>query len=171
MIPAILKPRINNQITAPQLRVINSEGKNLGVITREEALGLARPEEGLDLIEISSTATPPVARIMSFDKYRYEREKAEKKERQLQKAAGVKRIQISVRAAKHDLQTKLHQLEKFLDEGHQVEVYVRLRGREKYNQNWANQKLQEFLKMITVDYKTMGAPRFAQGLSIQITKK
>ena len=153
------------------MRVIDSEGKNLGVITREEALKLSRPEEGLDLIEIASSANPPVARIMSFDKYRYESEKAEKKERQLQKATGGKRIQISVRAAEHDLQTKLHQREKFLNEGHQVEVYVRLRGREKYNRSWANQKLDEFLKMITVEYKTMGVPRFAQGLSIQIVKK
>lgn len=89
----------------------------------------------------------------------------------MQKSAGAKRIQISVRAAEHDLLTKVHQLEKFLNEGHQVEVYVRLRGREKYNQNFANQKLGEFLKMITVEYKMMGAPRFAQGLSVQIVKK
>ncbi len=108
---------------------------------------------------------------MSYDKYRYEREKAEKKERLAQKSAGVKRVQISVRAAENDLGMRVRQLEKFLEEGHPVEVYVRLKGREKYNKNWASQKLQEFLKMITVEFKVMTPPRFGQGLSVQIVKK
>ena len=76
---AIIKPRINNQITAPELRVIGEDGNNLGVLKREEALALAKPELGIDLIEIAPTAKPPVARIMSYDKYRYEEEKREKK--------------------------------------------------------------------------------------------
>jgi translation initiation factor IF-3 len=125
----------------------------------------------LDLIEIAPQAQPPVARVMSFDKYRYEAEKAAKKERQAQKSHGMKRVQISVRAAEHDLLMRVHQLEKFLNEGHQVEVFVRLRGREKGNRPWAEQKLQEFLKMITVEYRLLSAPKFAQGLSVQVIKK
>lgn len=135
------------------------------------ALELARPEDGLDLIEIVPQAVPPVVRVMSFDKFRYEQGKAEKKERQAHKSQGVKRVQISARAAEHDLQIRLHQLEKFLNEGHQVEIFVRLRGREKANKAWAEQKLRDFLKMITVEYKLLGSPRFAQGLSVQIIKK
>lgn len=138
---------------------------------RDKALGLIRPEEGLDLIEVAPNANPPVARLISYDKYRYEREKAEKKERRAVKSAGIKRVQISPRAANHDLQIKLRQLEEFLREGHPVEVYVRLRGRENYNKEWANQKLQEFLKMISVEYKMVSTPKFAQGLSVQIVKK
>ena len=132
---------------------------------------LASPESGLDLIEVVAKADPPVARLMSYDKYRYEREKAEKKERKAHKFAEMKRVQISARAAENDLLTKIKQLEKFLTEGHQVEVFVRLRGREKYNRDWANKKLTEFLQMIKMEYKVLGAPKFAQGLSIQIAKK
>ncbi len=140
-------------------------------MSREEALRLASPESGLDLIEVVAKADPPVARLMSYDKYRYEREKAEKKERKAHKFAEMKRVQISARAAENDLLTKIKQLEKFLTEGHQVEVFVRLRGREKYNRDWANKKLTEFLQMIKMEYKVLGAPKFAQGLSIQIAKK
>lgn len=141
-------------------------------MSRDEALKLVQPELGLDLIEISATAKPPVVRVMSYDKYRYEEEKRVKKERLAQKATGLKRIQISARAAQNDLLVKMRQLEKFFAEGHQVEVHLRLRGREKYNKQWALQKLEEFLKMIPVEYKTMTEPRFGgYGLSIQIVKK
>jgi translation initiation factor IF-3 len=151
--------------------VIGSQGENLGVMSRADALALARPEEGLDLIEIAPNVVPPVVRVMSYDKYRYEQEKALKKERQAQKGGTSKRVQISSRMAGHDLEVKLHQLEKFLEEGHQVEVYVRLRGREKYMKDWASQKLNEFLKMIKVEYRLLGAPKFTQGLSVQMVKK
>ena len=152
--------------------MIDAQGKNLGVISREAALALVQPELGLDLIEIAPAAKPPVARLMSFDKYRYEREKADKKERVAQKAAGVKRVQISVRAAHNDLLTKLRKLEEFLEAGHQVEVYLRLRGREKRNQDWARLKLEEFLKMVTVGYKLISPPRgIGNGIIAQIAKK
>lgn len=153
------------------MRIIGENGENLGIMSREEALRLASPESGLDLIEVVAKADPPVARLMSYDKYRYEREKAEKKERKAHKFAEMKRVQISARAAENDLLTKIKQLEKFLTEGHQVEVFVRLRGREKYNRDWANKKLTEFLQMIKMEYKVLSAPKFAQGLSIQIAKK
>lgn len=73
------RPLMNHQITAAELRVIGEKGENLGVITREKAIALARPEENMDLILIAPTAKPPVARIMSYDKFRYEEAKREKK--------------------------------------------------------------------------------------------
>lgn len=142
------------------------------MLSREEAIALARPEDGIDLIEIAPAAKPPVARLMSFDKYRYEREKAEKKERLAQKSAGVKQIQISARAAKNDLLVKLRKLEEFLTEGHPIEIQLRLRGREKGNKDWARHKLDEFLKLITVDHKILNAPKFGgRGMIVQIGKK
>lgn len=139
---------------------------------REEALGLARPEEGLDLIEIVPGAKPPVARVMSFDKYRYEKGKQEKKERLAQKGGELKQVQISARAALNDLTIKVRQLEKFLGEGHPVEIHMRLRGREKYNKDWARQRLNEFTKMITVEYKVMSEPKFGgRGMTMQIVKR
>ncbi len=169
-----MKPRINSQIIAQELRVIGETGENLGVLPRDKALALARPAEGVDLIEIAPDAKPPVARLMSYDKFRYEEGKREKKERLAQKSGGMKRVQISARAAQNDLAVKLRQLVKFLAEGHQVEIHLRLRGREKGNKPWAEQKLAEFLKMIppAVEYKRVSPPRFGgYGLSMQIAKK
>jgi translation initiation factor IF-3 len=168
---SIPKPRINGQITAPELRVIGEKGENLGVLSREAALQLAKPDEDLDLIEIAASAKPPVARIMSYDKYRYEEEKRIKKERLAQKSVGMKQVQISARSATNDLLIRVRQVEKFFGEGLPVEVNVRLRGREKANKTWALEKLEAFLKMLP-DHKRMFEPRFSgNGPSIQIQKK
>ena len=152
--------------------MINDKGENLGVLPREKALALVRPEEGLDLIEISPNAKPPVARLMSYDKFRYEEAKREKKERLAQKSGGLKHVQISARAAQNDLMIKMKQLEEFLADGYQIEINMRLRGREKGMKDWARQKLAEFMKMIPVEYKQISEPRFGgYGMSVQIAKK
>jgi translation initiation factor IF-3 len=166
------KPRINNLITAPELRIIGEQGENLGVLSREKALALARPDDGIDLIEISPNAKPPVARLMSYDKFRYEEEKRMKKERLAQKSIGMKHVQITARAASNDLLIKVRQVEKFFGEGHPVEVNLRLRGREKRNKDWAMEKLKEFLKMLPMEYKQLTAPKFTgNGPGVQIAKK
>ena len=164
------KPRINNEITAPKLRVIGANKENLGVMSRDEALAHVGP--GIDLIEVVPDADPPVARLMSFDKYRYEREKAVKKERREQKAAGIKQIQISARAAENDLRIKVKQLEEFLAENHPVEVQMRLRGREKYMKDWAKGRMQGFLGMISVEHRVLAEPKFAgRGMIANVVKK
>lgn len=153
------------------MRVIGAHGENLGVMQREEALKLVRPEEGLDLVLISPLANPPVARVMSFDKFRYQQEKARKKERQGQNLTAPKQIQISAREAAHDLETKVRKLEEFLTEGRQVEIQLRLRGREKGNKPWAEMKLKEFMDMIPVKYKILSPPKFGgRGIGVHIVK-
>jgi len=165
------RPLMNHQITATELRVIGEKGENLGVLSREKAIALARPEENMDLILIAPTAKPPVARIMSYDKFRYEEAKREKKERAAQKNADMKHVQITVRAAQNDLMVKVRQAEKFFAEGHPIEVVLRLRGREKRNQDLAMEKLKAFLKMIPTEHKELHPPRFGQnGPSVQIVK-
>lgn len=152
--------------------MIGADGTNLGVLSREEALALAKPEEGLDLVEIAPQADPPVARVINYDKYRYQQEKTAKKERRAGKGSELKQIQISARAAKHDLETRLRKLEEFLRAGHQVEIQLRLRGREKSNKDWARIKINEFLAMITDEYKVISPPRFGgRGMIAQIVKK
>ncbi len=139
---------------------------------RGEALKLARPEEGLDLIEISANANPPVVRLMSYDKFRYEEDKRLKKERLAQKGTAMKTVQISARAAENDLMVRVRQVEKFFAQGHPVEVTMRLRGREKRNKDWAMQKLLEFLKLLPMEYKKLNEPRFlGNGPAVQIAKK
>jgi len=137
-----------------------------------EALKLARPDEGIDLIEVVPNATPPIVRVMSFDKYRYVKEKEERKIRQASKTVSVKQIQISARAAEHDRLTKVHQLEKFLAEGHPIEIQMKLRGREKGMKGWAQEQLNQFLALITSEYKVIVPARpGGRGLIMQIVRK
>jgi len=166
----IQKVRINNQIIATELRVIGDEGENLGVMTKDAALSLAK-EKGLDLIEISAKAVPPVARIMSYDKHRYQEEKKLKKQYALQKNADWKQIQIGIGTAQNDLGLKAKKAEEFLNEGHVVEVFLVLRGREKANRGFAMEKIGKFLKMITVEFKVLMHPKYTgRGIAAQISK-
>lgn len=168
-----MKPRINHQITAEEIRVIDQNGKNLGVIKREEALALIKPEEGLDLIEIAPNAKPPVAKLMNYDRWRYEEEKRRKREIFLQKSksSSIKHIQITPRVGLNDLTYKLKQLEKFLNKGYIVEIQMQLRGREKLNKDWTIQKLNDFLKMIQTKYHVLLGPKSGgRGIIIQIEK-
>lgn len=144
--------RINHQIQAKELRVIDEQGANLGVFNLPDALKLAQ-EKGLDLIEVSPNTQPPIAKIMSYDKFRYQEEKKLKKQRVQQKSQELKQVRISGRAAEHDLQIKANQVNKFLEQGHQVLIQLTMRGREKANKDWAKQRLIDFLKSIAVEYK------------------
>ncbi len=163
--------KTNNRITAKELRVIGADGANLGVISLEAALQAAA-QAGLDLIEVSPNAQPPVARIMSFDKYRYELNKKLKKQQALQKNKDMKQVQISIRAAKNDLDIKVKKVEEFLTEGHPVVIVMVLRGREKGMKDFAREKLRDFLKMITVEYRALSEPKIGgRGMVIHINKK
>ena len=135
--------RINEKINVREVRAIDETGANLGVIETSEALRLAK-EKGLDLVEISPMAMPPVVKIISFDKYRYQEEKKWKKQRATQKIQEMKQVQISVREAVHDLGVKAVRVNKFLGEGNKVEVLLNLRGREKAHQDLAKTKLRDF---------------------------
>ena len=153
------------------MRAIDENGENLGVLATSEALKMAR-ERGLDLIEIGPMAKPPVARIMSFDKYRYQEEKKAKKQRAQQKNQEMKRVQISARAAEHDLGIKAKKVNQFLKEGNPIEIQLRLRGREKAHKDLAKEKLLDFLKIIDPEYKILLEPKYSgRGFNMQITKK
>jgi len=153
------------------MRILSETGENLGVMSKENALKLAI-EKGLDLIEISASAKPPVARIMSFDKFRYELEKKRKKERVSTKGDELKQLQISIREARHDLEIKAKKIDAFLTEGYPVVIVVVLRGREKANKDFAREKLTEFMKLITIEHQIAMAPRVGmRGITVQIIKK
>lgn len=149
--------------------MIDENDNNLGVMTTEKALGLAK-EKGLDLIEIVPTARPPVARILSFDKFRYRQKKEERKKQQ--KTKEMKGVRISPRAAKNDLEMKAKKAKEFLDQGHRVQVNLFLKGREKVNKEWGLQKLNDFLEMIDVPINVVMEPKYVgRGFVVQIVKK
>ncbi len=129
-------------------------------------------EKGLDLIEIAPMAKPPVAKITSFDKFRYQKEKELKKQKSAQKTSELKQIQITAKSAKNDLEIRIKKIEEFANEGHKIEIVLKLFGREKANKDWARFKLDEFLKMIPFEYKVLSEPKFAgRGMTVQISKK
>lgn len=121
--------RTNERITAPQLRVIDSEGKQLGILSKAEALTLAK-EKGLDLIEVAPQAQPPVARILDFQKYRYTESKKERVAKKNASEVELKEIWLSPRIAEHDLLVRIRKAEEFLGKGFRVKFTVRFRGRE-----------------------------------------
>ena len=170
-ITCIANVRINNQITAPELRVIGENGENLNIMKREDALAMAK-DKGLDLIEISAKAVPPVARIMSFDKFRYQEEKKLKKQRAAERSStDFKRVQIGFKTALNDLNLKAKKANEFLAEGHTLEIFLMMRGREKANQNFAMERIRAFFKMLA-PHKIIMTPRFTgKGISAQIVKQ
>lgn len=132
----------------------------------------AAEEKGLDLVLIVPTVSPPIAKITNYDKFRYQKEKEFKKQKQAQKAPDLKQIQISVKEAKNDLLTKVKKLEKFMEAGHKIEIQMTLRGREKFMKDWATMKLKEFLTLISVPYNiTQEIKQGGRGMTIQIDKQ
>lgn len=120
-------PRRNDRIRAPEVRVIGPEGTNLGVMTPAKALDLAR-KVGLDLIEVSPTARPPVCRILDYGKFRYEESKKQKDNKH--HTTKLKEVKFRVSIDQHDFITKLRRAEGFLNHGHKVKLTLQFRGRE-----------------------------------------
>ena len=117
-------------------------------------------------------ATPPVAKIISYDKFRYQEEKKWKKQRAAQKTQEMKQVQISVREAAHDLEVKAARVNKFMGEGHKVEILMNLRGREKAHQDLAKQKLRDFVKIVNPEHKVLAEIKWTgRGFNTQIVKK
>ena len=123
------RTRINDQIRVKQVRVIDGEGQQVGVVPIAEALRLSE-EAGLDLVEVSPTAEPPVCRIMDYGKFRYERSKKLAEAKKKQTVIEVKEIKLRPKTEKHDLDFKIKNIRKFLEQKNKVKVTLRFRGRE-----------------------------------------
>ena len=121
--------RINDRIRAREIRVIDENGEQLGILAPFEALKIAR-ERGLDLVEVSPNAVPPVCRIQDYGRYLYEKEKSERAARKKQKVITIKEVKFSVTVDEHDYQTKKNQAVRFLTEGDKVKASLRFRGRQ-----------------------------------------
>ncbi len=121
--------RVNENIRARQIRLINTDGKQLGITTVKEGLSLAE-EKGLDLVEIAPHAKPPVCRIMDLGKHKYEQSKKEREARKKQKTISVKEVKLRLNIEEHDFQVKVRNMLRFLNEGNKVKITVMFRGRE-----------------------------------------
>ncbi len=134
-------PRVNEEITARQVRVIDDDGENHGVITVEEGIRIAEAA-GLDLVEVSPNADPPVCKILDYGKFKYEQQKRKNEARKKQKTIEVKEIKFRPNIEQHDYDVKMRALKKFIEEGDKVKVTLRFRGREMAHQELGLEVLQ-----------------------------
>lgn len=126
-------PRTNDRIRVPEIRLIGAEGENIGVVTPARGMALAE-EAGLDLVEISPNAVPPVCKIMDLGKFKYEQQKREAEARKKQKIIEIKEIKFRPGTDTHDYDVKMRSVLKFLEEGDKVKITLRFRGREMAHQ-------------------------------------
>ncbi|MCT4557966.1 MAG: translation initiation factor IF-3 [Pelagimonas sp.] len=144
-------PRINDRIRAPEIRLIGAEGENVGVVSPARAMDMAE-QAGLDLVEISPNANPPVCKIMDYGKFKYEQQKRESEARKKQKTIEVKEVKFRPGTDTHDYDVKMRNVFKFLENGDKVKVTLRFRGRE-----MAHQQLgRELLERVADDVKEIG---------------
>ncbi|MEZ4616511.1 MAG: translation initiation factor IF-3 [Caldilineaceae bacterium] len=120
---------MNNQIRAREVRVIDAEGEQLGVMQIRDAMNIANERE-LDLVEVAPNANPPVCRLMDYGKYLYEKQKRERESRKAQKQVEVKEVRLSPKIGEHDVQVALTKIRKFAKDGDKIRVRIRFRGRE-----------------------------------------
>lgn len=148
-----MRERINNQIKAPEVRVISNEGDNLGVLSVKKALAKAE-SLGLDLIEISPNAKPPIVKIADYGKYKYNQNKKQKKTKAGTKLTETKSIQIKIGTGENDLALKARKASEWLKEGHRIKIELFLSGRSKYMQeSFLKDRLDRVLHLITENFK------------------
>jgi translation initiation factor IF-3 len=131
--PAREGPRINDEIRVPQVRLIDDAGEMIGVMSAREAL-IRAYAVGLDLVEISPNAVPPVCKILDYGKYKYEQQKKANEARKKQKVVEIKEIKVRPNIDDHDYEVKMKQMKNFIGEGDKVKVTLRFRGREMAHQ-------------------------------------
>lgn len=165
------KIRANEDIRSKELRVIDSEGENLGILSLEDALRKAK-EEGLDLIEISPNAKPPVAKIMDYGKYSYEQKKKEREIKAKSHSTETKNIQVKIGTGEHDLELKAKRVNEWLSEGHRIKIDLYLRGRAKYmDKKFLESRLERILSLVTEEHKIVEGPsKSPKGMTLIVEK-
>lgn len=151
-------PRINDQITAPKVRLVGADGEMVGVVSISEALRLSE-EAGLDLVEVSPNAEPPVCKILDYGKYKYEQQKKAAEARKKQKTVDVKEVKIRPGIEDHDYGVKMRNARRFLEDGDKVKVTMRFRGREMAHQEIGQQLLQRMKQELADVSKVEMEPR------------
>ncbi|QCE35021.1 translation initiation factor IF-3 [Acetobacteraceae bacterium] len=139
--PAKEGPRLNEEIRTPQVRVVAADGEMIGILPIREAIARAYAE-GMDLLEISPTATPPVCKILDYGKFKYEQQKKKNEARKKQKVIELKEVKIRPGTGEHDFQVKLRAVQSFLEAGDKVKVSLRFKGREMAHQELGSKMME-----------------------------
>lgn len=163
--------RVNEMIRVREVRLIDDEGNQKGIVPTLEALKLAK-EKDLDLVEVSPNANPPVCKILNYGKYRFEQEKKLRDAKKNQKVLKLKEIRMQPKIGSGDLDTKAKHVQEFLDEGDKVKVTIRFRGRELAHTELGYDVLKEVLKRLTSAYVVEKQPAMdGKTMSMTISAK
>lgn len=163
--------RINQEIKAEQLRVIGPSGEQLGIMSLSEALKIAE-EAGVDLIEISPNADPPVAKVVDWGKYQYQKTKELQKNRKHAKAVELKQIRMGLKIGANDLEIKLRKIREFLQVGHKVKILIFFRGREMAHQELGYDMIEKIASKLEEEAIIEQKPQMAgRNLSIVVRSK
>ena len=152
-------PKANERIRAPQVQVISSDGKNLGTLATQEAIRIAK-QEGLDLIEISSNANPPVCKIIDIGKYKYDLQKKANNAKKKQKIINLKEIKLRPVTEIHDYNFKIKNAQKFLEKGDKVKFTIKFRGREMQHTHLGNELMDRIINDTAKLGKVEVGPKF-----------
>lgn len=158
---------MNRQIRIREIRVIDDDGSQLGIMSPEQALVIAQTK-GLDLVEVAPTAQPPVCKIIDFGKYMYDEKKKAAEAKKKQKQVTVKEIKLRPKIEEHDYQVKRRQIEEFLSEGHKVKITVRFRGREIVHPEMAQKLLSRIATDVVQKGKIERAPMMEARMMIML---
>jgi translation initiation factor IF-3 len=149
----------NDEIRYPKVRLIGSDGSQLGIVTAAEAREKAY-DEGLDLVEVSAAADPPVCRIMNYDKFRYEQKKKQQEAKKKQTIVETKEIKFRPKTEEHDLAFKINHIKKFLSQKNKVKITMRFRGREiVYSQSLGMEAMNKIAEALSEDGNIIQAPK------------
>ena len=162
-------PKANERIRTPQVQVIGSDGKNLGTLATQEAINIAR-QKGLDLIEISPNANPPVCKIIDIGKYKYDLQKKANKAKKKQRVVNLKEIKLRPVTEIHDYNFKIKNAQKFLTKGDKVKFTVQFRGREMQHTNLGHKLMERIINDTTNLGKVEIRPKFEGRQMIMIVQ-
>ena len=156
---AVKDMRINEQIRVREVRLIDKDGEQAGIIATPEALAMAK-EAGLDLVEVSPQARPPVCKLLNYGKYKYELEKKTREQKKKASQVRLKEVRMQPKIEQHDMAFKSKHVQEFLDQGNKVKVTIRFRGRELAHTELGKVKLDQILALLTEDtFKVDSPPR------------
>jgi len=159
--------QINEEIRDKEVRLIDTNGEQLGIMSSKQALEIAMERE-LDLVKIAPQAKPPVCKIMDYGKFTFEQSKREKEARKNQKVINVKEIRFSPKIEEHDLNVKARNAQKFLKDGNKVKVTIRFRGREIDHVAYGEKALERFYEILK-DYCVIEKPAKLEGKNLSLT--
>ncbi|MBU1472655.1 translation initiation factor IF-3 [Patescibacteria group bacterium] len=156
--------RLNYQIASPQLRLLDEKGKQIGIVSKIEALQKAKELE-IDVVEIAPNAKPPVAKLIDFKKFKYQEAKKERESKKLQKNVTIKEIRLGPFIGQHDLEVRVAQAKEFLADGNQLKVKIWFRGRQITRKEFGFEVMNKFIGLLE-NIKVVREPRL-QGRTLE----